>query len=106
MPSRVIPTTNAIETGVRDEGASVYARAAHNTTVTADPQVPGPGRSRPTPQNVATSVAHNGVRDNPGACSELTPATAGETLALMSGAIFVSEASFTSLRPNLRACSP
>jgi len=29
--------------------------------VAADPHVPGPGRSRPTPKNVATSVAQSGA---------------------------------------------
>ena len=37
--------------------------AAHSTTVTADPHVPGPGRIRPMPSNVAMAVAHNGARE-------------------------------------------
>jgi hypothetical protein len=53
------------------------ARAAHNNTVAADPQVPGPGRSLPIPKNVATSVAHSGVGSS----------------------------AFTILRPYLQACS-
>ncbi len=55
-------TPNAIAIDVRSEGASAWAKTAHNNTVAADPQVPGPGRNRPIPKNVATSVAHGGVR--------------------------------------------
>ncbi len=34
----------------------------HRRTVTAEPQVPGPGRNLPTPKNVATSVAQSAAR--------------------------------------------
>jgi len=61
MPISVVATTNPIATGIRDEGTSQYASPAHNKTAAADAQLPGPGRSRPIPKNVATSVAHNGV---------------------------------------------
>jgi hypothetical protein len=53
-------------TGIRNPGASTYASAAHNTTVAADPQVPGPGRMRPMPKKVATRVAQGGVRSSAG----------------------------------------
>ena len=77
MAISVITTTSAIATGVRDEGASARATAAHSKTVAADPQLPGPGRSLPIPKNVATSVAHSGVDSSV----------------------------FTILRPDLQACS-
>ncbi len=38
-------------------GAIQRARSHHRRTVAAEPQVPGPGRKRPMPKNVATSVA-------------------------------------------------
>ncbi len=57
----VTTTANATATGVRNEGASTWASAVHNKTVATDAQVPGPGRIRPTPKNVPTSVAHAGA---------------------------------------------
>ena len=67
-------------TAVRNEGARLWANAAHNTTVAADAHVPGPGRIRPRPKNVPASVAHSGVgRD--------APATARGTLALPTWAL-------------------
>src|ERR1035438_10678735 len=35
---------------------------AHNNSVAKEPHVPGPGFKRPTPKNVATSVAQSGAR--------------------------------------------
>ena len=58
----VTPSAKPIAKGIRSEGVRTYASAAHNNTVTADAQLPGPGRNRPIPKNVATSVAHVGVR--------------------------------------------
>src|ERR1700689_4481577 len=52
---------------------------AHRITVASDVQVPGPGLSRPTPKNVATSVAQSGARGRD------APATAGGTPALWWG---------------------
>jgi len=97
----VTRTAKAIATGVRKEGEIARPKAAYSNTVTADPQVPGPGRSRPIPKNVATKVAHNGVRrDAPGTCPELAEATAGEAPALLSGF----DVSFTILLSDLRGC--
>jgi len=56
----VTSAASAITTGVRNDAGSAYANAAHSKTVTADPQVPGPGRIRPIPKKVATRVAHAG----------------------------------------------
>src|SRR5579864_2970852 len=42
---------------------------AQSSTVASDPQVPGPGRRRPAPKNVATSVAQSGADCLPGARS-------------------------------------
>ena len=39
--------------------------AHHSRTVAADAQLPGPGRSRPVPKNVAMSVAQAGAGDVP-----------------------------------------
>jgi hypothetical protein len=64
MPISVTTSANAIANGVRSEVARTYASAAHNNTVTADAQLPGPGRNRPIPKNVATIVAHDGVRSS------------------------------------------
>src|SRR5437899_7563584 len=50
----------------------------HQTTVAAEAQVPGPGRSRPMPKNVATSSAQRVVRRRD------APATAGGTPAVRS----------------------
>src|SRR5207302_6547638 len=50
----------------------------HKTTVAAEAQVPGPGRSRPMPKNVATSSAQRVVRRRD------APATAGGTPAVRS----------------------
>ena len=60
----VTTRAKAIADGIRSEGARAYASAAHNNTVTADAQLPGPGRNRPIPKNVATIVAHDGVRSS------------------------------------------
>ena len=57
----VTTTASAIATGARAEGARAWANAAHNNTVAADAQVPGPGRIRPIPKNVAITVAHAGA---------------------------------------------
>ena len=43
-------------------GASQRASSHHRRTVAAEPQVPGPGCKRPTPKNVAISVAQEGAR--------------------------------------------
>jgi malic enzyme len=62
MPMSVTTAAKAIADGVRSEGARAYASAAHNSTVAADAQLPGPGRNQPIPKNVAMTVAHGGVR--------------------------------------------
>ena len=51
---------NAAITGVRKEAGRAYASAAHSTTVPADAHVPGPGRTRPIPKNVATGLENIG----------------------------------------------
>src|SRR5580704_12119378 len=40
-------------------------RSHHKSTVSADAQLPGPGRMYPVPKKVPTSVAQSGARDTP-----------------------------------------
>ena len=64
-----IATTTAISStiaGIRAEGGRCEANSHHNRTVASDPHVPGPGRNRPAPKNVATRVAHRGAGDSIG----------------------------------------
>src|ERR1035438_1079790 len=59
-----IATTSAISstiTGIRADGGRCEANSHHNKTVASEPHVPGPGRNRPAPKNVATRVAHRGA---------------------------------------------
>jgi len=90
IPTSVTTAAKAMATGVRQDAASAWASAAHNNTVAADAQLPGPGRSPPIPKNVAISVAHGGVRRDAPATSALASVDAG------------SEGSFTDLRPERR----
>src|SRR5258708_6049361 len=62
---------------VRASAGIRQLKSAHTPTVATDPQVPGPGLSRPIPPKVATTVAHCGVsgRDVP-ATATLRPAFA------------------------------
>jgi hypothetical protein len=92
IPISTTSKAKAIAIGVRKDGTSAKHNAAHSNTVAAEAHVPGPGRSRPIPKNVATSEAQSGVvRD--------AVARTGGTPALVSG----SRVSFTILRPRLRA---
>lgn len=79
IPMRAASIARPMANGVRSGGAIRWATAAQSTTVAADPQVPGPGRRRPMPKKVATTVAQSGARGRDG------PATAGRTPALRSG---------------------
>jgi hypothetical protein len=88
IPISVTSTARTIATGVRSEVGSSCATAAQSTTVAADPHVPGPGRSRPIPKKVATSVAHSAARGRD------APATAGETPALPSRGAPLVDSSF------------
>ena len=63
MPNSVTSTAKANAIGVRTLGASAGATAAQSNTVAVDAHVPGPGRNRPTPKKVPTSIAHGGVGD-------------------------------------------
>ena len=84
---------------VRDSIGMRQLIKAHRTTVVTDPHVPGPGFSRPMPQKVATRFAQCGRRGRD------TPATAGGTPALRSGAEVSLRVSFTRFRPG-RGCCP
>src|SRR5580704_2360533 len=61
MPIAVTTTIRTRITGTRAYGGSCDARSHHSSAAASDPQVPGPGRSRPAPKNVATIVAHLGA---------------------------------------------
>lgn len=61
MPMKVISIAKIIADGVRVASGRTPANAAHNKTVAAEAQLPGPGRSRPMPKNVARVRAHIGV---------------------------------------------
>ena len=47
--------------GVRSETGKSHAISAQQSTVAMEPQVPGPGRKRPAPKNVAIRFAQSGV---------------------------------------------
>ena len=93
MPISVTASATAISTGTRDEGGRKRASTAHSTTVIADAQVPGPGRSRPIPKKVATSLAHTGAGGGD------APATVGRTPALLSKAELFSRVELRSAMP-------
>src|SRR5579872_5266406 len=57
MPMAVTSKARPITAGSRNKDGRVEAKAAQRITVTADPQVPGPGRNRPMPKKVAISMA-------------------------------------------------
>jgi hypothetical protein len=99
IPITVTNAAMAMAIGVRKDAVSVCATAAQIATVAADAQVPGPGRTRPIPQKVASSVAHCGAHGRD------APATAGGTLALHSGWAGLDCASGVTTRlPRLPGC--
>jgi len=61
MPTAVTATISNRIMGTWAHGGSRKATSHQTSTAAKDPQVPGPGRSRPTPKKVATSVAHLGA---------------------------------------------
>ncbi len=63
IPIATTTTINTRITGIRAEGESCQASSHQSSPVASAPQVPGPGRSRPAPKNVATSVAHRGAEE-------------------------------------------
>src|SRR5436305_8333236 len=68
-------------------GLSRRVRSPQRRTVAAEAQVPGPGRIRPIPKNVATSVAHSGAG---GDTAGGTPALRSRVLlTLFFGIIFI-----------------
>ena len=61
MPIAATTTISSTITGIRADGGRCEANSHHNKTVASEPHVPGPGRNRPAPKNVATSVAQRGA---------------------------------------------
>ncbi len=61
MPIATASAISSTITGIRAEGGRCAANSHHNNTVASEPHVPGPGRNRPAPKNVATRVAHRGA---------------------------------------------
>ena len=59
----VAKTTNSRITGMRAVAGSCAASSHQSIAAASDPQVPGPGWSRPAPKKVATWVAHFGAVD-------------------------------------------
>ena len=62
IPMSATTTTSTMATGMRAEMGKKSANPAHRSVVTADAQVPGPGRMCPIPKKVATRLAHEGAR--------------------------------------------
>ena len=63
-----IATASAISstiTGTRAKAGRCEASSHQSNVVASEVQVPGPGRNRPTPKNVATSVAQRGAARSP-----------------------------------------
>src|SRR5271167_4634421 len=69
MPIAVATTISNRITGTCADAGSRTAKAHHNRAAASDPHVPGPGRNRPTPKKVATSVAQRGADDSIAAVS-------------------------------------
>ena len=61
MPIAVTMMMMPMIMGSRTGEGSCEAIAHQSSTAARDPHVPGPGRSRPAPKKVATSVAHLGA---------------------------------------------
>ena len=61
IPIATTTTISSTMTGSRADGGRCDASSHHSSAVASDPHVPGPGRRRPTPKKVATSVAHGGA---------------------------------------------
>src|SRR5258706_10879662 len=89
IPTSVTAMAAAMVDQVRASNGMRQLATAHKITVATDAQVPGPGLSRPTPPNVATSIAHPTPADGSPAFRSEFKAT---TLA----------ASFTRSRPGRR----
>src|SRR5215469_2507594 len=66
--ARTMPITRAMRSAM-GAGWKSQAKAAQRRTAAMEPQVPGPGLSRPAPKKVATVQAH-GVRRVMGAAVE------------------------------------
>jgi hypothetical protein len=61
MPMPAAKTASASTVPVRKLGGRLRETAAQSKTAAADPQVPGPGFSRPTPKKVAIAAAQSGA---------------------------------------------
>jgi hypothetical protein len=61
-PIAIVRTARENATGGCQPGEIQRARSHHKRTVAAEAQLPGPGRSRPTPKKVAMRLAQSGVR--------------------------------------------
>jgi hypothetical protein len=59
MPAAKAASAKAV--AARELGGKLCETAAHARTAAADPQVPGPGFSRPTPKKVAMTLAQSGA---------------------------------------------
>ena len=85
-------------------GSSQRVRSHQSSTVADEAQVPGPGRIRPIPKNVATSVAHRGA----GARAGGTALRSKVLLALFFGIIFAFRIAYIQQRRRdyIRATGP
>src|SRR5215469_9244025 len=61
MPTAVIIMIRTMITGIRAVAGSCVASPHQSSTAASEPHVPGAGRRRPTPKEVATAVAHFGA---------------------------------------------
>ena len=77
IPTATTSTISSKMTGIRADGGRCDPSSHHNNAVASEPQVPGAGRKRPTPKNVATSVAHRGAAEFTGASLELLATLVG-----------------------------
>jgi len=70
IPIRTVSAASKTAAHSSEVGVIQRVRSHHNNTVSADAQLPGPGRKCPVPKKVATSVAQSGARDASEACPE------------------------------------
>ena len=61
MPTAIAIPMRAARTGVWNGGGRARPAANQISAEASDPQVPGPGRSRPIPKKVAAKLAHTGA---------------------------------------------
>src|SRR4051812_26984816 len=61
IPMRVAPTAAAMAISGREAGAANRAKPPQSNVVATEAHVPGPGRPKPAPKNVATAHAQSGA---------------------------------------------